>query len=126
MSQSPIWKQTAAEKAAAFESVFAEIVPADRAIPSTQSQLRSVQKWIIKKRGEGYNLEQIAAGLKHPRIGIDVTASYVGKMLKQIARKREKRRKTRLAALIAATTKVTPIPLAAKAPAVNASGTTKA
>jgi len=98
----PIWKQPPADRKATFDAVFTEMVPADNSGPSAKIQLRAVHALIIEKRAEGYTIAQICAGMKHPRIGITVTASYVGKLIKEANQKREKRREARLAAIAAA------------------------
>jgi hypothetical protein len=102
MPQTPIWKQSAAERRAAFDTVFAKMKPAEQLGPSAKTQLRAVHSNIISKRAEGYTVEQICDGMKDPLIGIDVTPGYVRKILHAAAVKREKRRKARLAAIVAA------------------------
>jgi len=106
MPQTPIWKQSLAERVATFDAVFAEVQPTDQQTPSAKAQLRVLQRLIVKKRAEGYTLEQICERLKDPRIGVDVTTTYIRAAMRDASRLREKRRKLRVAATMAASQKL--------------------
>ena len=117
MPATPFWKQSRTERAATLDAVFGEMTPADLKSPTAKSQLRLIQALVLKKRSQGYNHDQIAAGLKDQRIGIDVTPAYVRSILREGARDREKRRKARVAATIAAAQKLTAAAPVASKPA---------
>lgn len=102
MSQTPVWKQTPAERAATFDAVFAQAQPAESKTPTARAQLRAMLSLIVKKRTQGYSINQIAELLKDPRIGIDVTPTYIRVILREAEAKRAKRRKARMMAIIAA------------------------
>lgn len=114
MPQIPFWKLSRAERAAAFDNAFSQMQPADPKATTAKAQLRLIRTLIVKKRAEGYNHEQIATALKDPSIGLDVTPTYIRVILREAAQQREKRRKARVAATIAAAQR-----LSAPGPAAN-------
>ncbi len=104
MNNTPIWQKSKAERATAFATAFAQAEPTERKVPSLTEQLRAVGPLIIKKRQEGFSVEQICAGLKHPDIAIDASPASIRRILVEADRKREQRRKARIAALMPRTT----------------------
>jgi hypothetical protein len=100
MSDTAIWQKSKSERAAAFAAAFAGTAPAERKIPSLTTQLRLLQPLILKKRQEGYTVEQICEKLKHPDIAVDASPVSIRRVILEAERKREQRRKARIAALM--------------------------
>jgi hypothetical protein len=55
---------------------------------------------IIKKREQGFSVDQIRTALKHPAIAIDASPASIRRLLREADRRRDLRRKARAAALM--------------------------
>ena len=91
------------------------MTPAGIKPPTLQARLAPYRKGLLKRRTRGFTVAQLVTMLKHTRIGITVTETYLRKYL------RPQRRAKKAATTPAATPKYTP-----KLPAGPGGGAAKA
>lgn len=101
MPELPICQRPQPQRVAAIDQAFAGVTPAEHDGPTLVQQLRSIRSLLAKKRQQGFTVDQICASLKHPAVGIDASPVSVRRVLAEVEKRREQRRKARAAKLLA-------------------------